>query len=211
MRHLVILLGFFWVTTAFGKSPPRPSITILFKIITRMKLLFLNYLGDYSYSFQGSSELVSITVTVSLFFLQMQWQEIIPLRHSQEFSAITVTWFNGFWIRNVMISKGMVRYPPFLLLHPDSDFFFELVSGLQKGPVERGHVKKRQKSSKRVKKFFDTFRHFSRRAKNVKNRQKVSKSFSTLFDTFRAAPFSGPLLQSAELVTLRHYITVTLQ
>ena len=35
-----------------------------------MKLLFSNYLGDYSYSFQGSSKLISITVTVSLFFLQ---------------------------------------------------------------------------------------------------------------------------------------------
>ena len=70
--------------------------------------------------------------------------------------------------------------------------------GLQKGPAERGHVKKRQKSSKSVKKFFDTFRHLSRRAKNVKNRQKVSKSFSTLFDNFRAAPFFRPLLQSAE-------------
>ena len=42
--------------------------TILCKIITRMKLLFSNYLGGYSYSFQGSSELISITVTVSLFF-----------------------------------------------------------------------------------------------------------------------------------------------
>ena len=39
---------------------------ILFIIITRMKSLFLNYLGDYSYSFQGSSELISITVTVFL-------------------------------------------------------------------------------------------------------------------------------------------------
>ena len=36
----------------------------------RMKLLFLNCLGDDSYSFQGSSELISITDTVSLFFLQ---------------------------------------------------------------------------------------------------------------------------------------------
>ena len=72
------------------------------------------------------------------------------------------------------------------------------VSGLQKGPAERGHVKKRQKSSKSVKKFFDTFRQFSRRAKNVKNRQKVSKTFSPLFDNFRAAPFFRPLLQSAE-------------
>ena len=41
-------------------------ITILFKIITRIKLLFSNYLGDYSYSFRGSSELINITVTVSL-------------------------------------------------------------------------------------------------------------------------------------------------
>ena len=44
------------------------GITILFKIVTRMKLLFSNDLGGYSYSFQGSSELISITVTVSLFF-----------------------------------------------------------------------------------------------------------------------------------------------
>ena len=72
------------------------------------------------------------------------------------------------------------------------------ISGLQKGPAERGHVKKRQKSSQSVKEFFDTFRQFSRRAKNVKNRQKVSKSFSTLFDNFRATPFFRPLWQSAE-------------
>ena len=67
------------------------------------------------------------------------------------------------------------------------------VSGLQKGPVERGHVNKRQKSSKSVKKFFDTSRQVSRRAKSVKNRQKMSKSFSTLVDKFFARhPFSGP-------------------
>ena len=46
------------------------GITILFKIITRIQFLFSKYLGDYSYSFQGSSELISITVKVSLFFLQ---------------------------------------------------------------------------------------------------------------------------------------------
>ena len=72
-------------------------------------------------------------------------------------------------------------------------------SGPQKGPAERGHVKKRQKSSRIVKKKFQKyFRHFSRRAKEVKNRQKVSKIISTLFDNFRAArqfsgPFWGPL------------------
>ena len=48
-----------------------------------MKLLFSNYLEDYSDSFQRSSELISITVTVSLFSLTMQLQE--------EFPAITVT------------------------------------------------------------------------------------------------------------------------
>ena len=71
-----------------------------------------------------------------------------------------------------------------------------LFSGLQKGPAERGHVKKRQKSSKSVKKFFDTFRRFSRRAKNVKNRQKVSKNIFDIFRQFSRgtsfpAPFGG--------------------
>ena len=61
---------------------------ILFKIITRMKLLFSNYLGDYSYSFQGSSELISITVTVSLFFFQIGVTGIISLRNSQEFRQL---------------------------------------------------------------------------------------------------------------------------
>ena len=62
-----------------------------------------------------------------------------------------------------------------------------VVSGLQKGPAERGHVKKLQKVSKIV---FGTSQHVSRRAKNVKNRQ---KSFSTLFDNSRAEhQFSGP-------------------
>ena len=35
--------------------------TIPLKIIIRMKSLFSNYLGDYSYSFRGSSELIGIT------------------------------------------------------------------------------------------------------------------------------------------------------
>ena len=65
-------------------------------------------------------------------------------------------------------------------------------SGLQKGLVERGHVKKRQKSSKSVKKFFDNFRAGQKR-------QKSSKSVKKFFDTFRQfsrgtifpAPFGG--------------------
>ena len=40
------------------------SGTILFKIITRIKLLFSNYLGRYSYSFRARQELISVTVTV---------------------------------------------------------------------------------------------------------------------------------------------------
>ena len=103
----------FSITKTKARKLPRfhlfpEMLTILFKIITRMKLLFSNYLGDYSYSFQGSSELISTTVTVFLFSCRLQLQETIPLRHSQEFSAVTVTWFNGFRIRNLMISKRMV-------------------------------------------------------------------------------------------------------
>ena len=51
-----------------SESPPRKSEskqhTILFKIITRIKLLFSNYLGRYSYSFRARQELISATVTV---------------------------------------------------------------------------------------------------------------------------------------------------
>ena len=72
------------------------------------------------------------------------------------------------------------------------------LSGLQKGPAEKGHVKKRQKSPKSVKKFLTLFRQFSRRAKNVKNPQKASKSFSTHFNNFRAAPFFRPLLGGSD-------------
>ena len=64
--------------------------SILVKIITRMKLLFSNYLRDYSYCFQGFSERISITVTDS-FFVQNAVTGIIPLRNSQDFSAITAT------------------------------------------------------------------------------------------------------------------------
>ena len=56
----------------------------------------------------------------------------------------------------------------------------------------------RQKESKSVKIIFDTFRHFSRRAKKVKNRQTVSKIFLTLFDNFRAAPVFQPLLGGSD-------------
>ena len=53
----------------------------------------------------------------------MQLQEIIPLRNSQEFLAITVTWFNCFRIKNVMISKRMVCQDHFPLPTPSSAEF----------------------------------------------------------------------------------------
>ena len=40
----------------------------------------------------------------------MELHEITPLRNSQEFSAIAVTWFNGFRTKHVMISKAMVSW-----------------------------------------------------------------------------------------------------
>ena len=62
---------------------------------------------------------------------------------------------------------------------------FANISGLQKGPAERGHVKKRQKVSK----------SFSTIFAQGKKRQK--KSVKKVFDTFRqfsrAAPFYRPL------------------
>ena len=101
------------------------------------------------------------------------------------------------------------------------------VSGLQKGPEERGHGKKRQKSSKSVKKFstlFDNFRagqttskivekcqkvfrHFSTIFAQGKQRQKSSKSvksFSTLFDNFRAAQKTSKSVKNI-FDTFRHF------
>ena len=71
------------------------------------------------------------------------------------------------------------------------------LSGLQGGPAERGRVKKRQKPSKSVKKFFDTFRQFPKSSKIVKKRQKVFRHFSKFF--FRAEPFFRPLLGGSDL------------
>ena len=74
---------------------------IIFELFGRLQLqpsgvFRINY--HYSYSF------------LVFFFCRMELQETIPLRNSQEFSAITVIWFNGFRIRNVMVSKRMVVF-----------------------------------------------------------------------------------------------------
>ena len=74
-----------------------------------------------------------------------------------------------------------------------------LISGPQKGPEERGHVKNRPKVST----CFRNFLTFFAQGKNAKNRQKVSKMFSTLFDNIRAAPVSGPFWGGSDLSTKR--------
>ena len=52
---------------------------------THESIIFELFFGDYSYSFQGSSELISITVTVSLFLLQ---SAVTGNNSPQEFSRI---------------------------------------------------------------------------------------------------------------------------
>ena len=103
-------------------------------------------------------------------------------------------------LSKVQMLTLVLRVGVFSLL-PSTAVLFGQVVGVNWGQrIAKGAGGKgpRQKTSKSVKKFFDTFRQFSRRAKNVKNRRKVSKSFSTLFDNFRAAPFFRPLLRSAD-------------
>ena len=75
-----------------------------------MKLLFSNYLGDYSYSFQGSSELIRTTVTVSLFFFE---QNAVTGKNSpREFSRMYCNYSYMIQLetnyKNVTISKRMV-------------------------------------------------------------------------------------------------------
>ena len=113
-------------------------------------------------------------------------------------SAGTFCWQMFFFLRFFRPCFSRVE-APHKNSRPKLSAFSPIFSGLQKGPARRGHVKKRQKSSKSVKKFSDTFRQFSCRAKNVKNRQKASNSFSTLFNNFRAAPYFRPLLGGSEI------------
>ena len=65
--------------------------------------------------------------------------------------------------------------------------------------MERGHVKERQKSSKSVKKKFDTFRRQFRAGQKHQSREKVSKYFPTIFARNH---FSGPFLGGSDLTML---------
>ena len=74
-----------------------------------------------------------------------------------------------------------------------SESLQQKISGMQKGPAERDHVKKRQKSSKSVKKFFDTFRAGQKTSKIAEKCQKHFRHFSTIVAQhhFSEAPFGG--------------------
>ena len=72
------------------------TCTILFKIITRIKLLFSNYLGRHSYSFRARQELISVTVKV--LWVWREYVFTVTVRYSyikngpwKYFSKITVT------------------------------------------------------------------------------------------------------------------------
>ena len=78
------------------------------------------------------------------------------------------------------------------------------ISGLQKGPAEKGP---RQKTSKIVKKCQKAFRHFSTIFAQGKKRQKSSKSVKKFFDTFRQ--FSrGPFFPAPFAIRWKHSYTV---
>ena len=58
------VLGKNTLDTIGAKIITHTTFTILFKIITHIKLLCSNYLGRYSYSFRARQELIAVTVTV---------------------------------------------------------------------------------------------------------------------------------------------------
>ena len=62
-------------------------------------------------SFRGLPNQLALQLQFPCLSSRMQLQEIIPLRHSQEFSATTATRFNGFQIEHVLILKRMVHLP----------------------------------------------------------------------------------------------------
>ena len=94
------------------------KFAVLFKIITRMKLSFSNHLGDCSYSFQGSSELICIAVTVPVFFYETMNLNSIRMHiyiyiyqkiaGNSKFILFLRTW-DCFRILDVVISKRMVK------------------------------------------------------------------------------------------------------
>ena len=69
-----------------SKDPSASLPSFSKSFYTHGSTFFSNCLGDYGYNFQGSSELISITVTVSLFFLQ---NPVTGNNSPQEFSRLS--------------------------------------------------------------------------------------------------------------------------
>ena len=67
------------------------------------------------------------------------------------------------------------------------------ISGPQKGPAERGHVKNRQKVSKIFSTLFDSLRAGQKTSKIVKKCQKHFRHFSTIFARHRFPALFGGL------------------
>ena len=86
------------------------------------------------------------------------------------------------------VDEDLSIYRPFQYLYCKS-----YLSGLQKGPAERGHVKKRQRSSKIFATLFDSFRAEQKVSKIVQKCQKYFRHFSTIFVRHQ---FSGPFWEA---------------
>ena len=116
---------------------------------------------------------MSVYLVVSAEYLAKKTQDLLHPKYLYDFLSGTVK-----TIREVLRSPQS----------PSPLFLFQQTA--KKEPAERGHVKKRQKSSKSAKSIFATlFDIFRTRQKTSKNRQKVSKLFSTVLEQHR---FSGP-------------------
>ena len=77
-----------------------------------MKLLFSNYRGDCSYSFQWSSELSSTTVTASLCLAEYSHRRLLLSGLLKNFLHLQLHDSIVFELKNATISKGMVNCSP---------------------------------------------------------------------------------------------------
>ena len=104
---------------------------------------------------------------------------------------------------NSIRKRGLKKIPR-TIRNVSEKFLAPLLSGLQKGPEERGHVKKCQKVSRH---FSTTFAQGKKRQKSSKRRQKVFRHFSTFFARHH---FSGPFWGALIFGRLQISITGTL-
>ena len=74
-----------------GRPGPLSPNTILFKIITRIKSVFSNYLGHYSYSFRAQQELISVTVTVLCVWREYVFTVTVRYSYMKKWSS---EWFS---------------------------------------------------------------------------------------------------------------------